>query len=234
MTEEFQLPKEGIKIFSPDAGWHSASEQSGPDETGSASSQREGAPDGRAAGWSDAMAEAMDPLPQDSWAGGEDDEPMTVGDHDGDHQAQLSPGAHDGQAFPASTGPMAASGQSAQVSHLSSPHAQAAALAEVGDSLHSLFVALQQPAVPSDVVEAGLSWRDVADQSRNLEDLLVQRMQLLDQLSLLERDIRLSREELLDALRSLAHQEQRNLESATMRASISSLAANVIAKKFSI
>jgi hypothetical protein len=112
------------------------------------------------------------------------------------------------------------------------PQTQAAALAKVGDSLESLFSAIQRSTV-SQVVEGNApSWRDVADISRQLEERLNNRQALLKELRSVDQEIRETRQDLLYTLNALSEYEQQNLQAASMRASISSVAAQVIAKRF--
>ncbi|NBT35073.1 MAG: hypothetical protein EBT03_05970 [Betaproteobacteria bacterium] len=199
MSNEFELPVEGIKIYSPEAGWRSGDTAA---EAAAQASQTGAAPLAAEA------PVAPPPRPQ---------------------EPSLASGSF-GAALEAAASAVA---EPIDIPLTYGAETQAAALAEVGDSLHGLFLALQSPASTGQMVDSGPSWRDVADLSRVLEDRLMARQSLIDQLSEVEGEIRQSREDLLGALRNLAHQEQRNLESATVRANISSLAANVIAKKFS-
>jgi hypothetical protein len=112
------------------------------------------------------------------------------------------------------------------------PQTQAAALAKVGDSLESLFNAIQRSTV-SQVIEGNApSWRDVADISRQLEERLNNRQELLKELRAVDQEIRETRQDLLYTLNALSEYEQQNLQAASMRASISSVAAQVIAKRF--
>lgn len=112
------------------------------------------------------------------------------------------------------------------------PQTQAAALAKVGDSLESLFSAIQRSTV-SQVIEGNApSWRDVADISRQLEERLNNRQELLKELRAVDQEIRETRQDLLYTLNALSEYEQQNLQAASMRASISSVAAQVIAKRF--
>jgi len=180
MSNEFELPTEGIKIYSPQKGWQ---DQPQTVEVESAPPSPEG-------------SEGQEALP--AW---------------GQRPSEAIP--------PASPHPVRLA------------HDQAAALAEVGGSLHALFEALQQPVLPANVIDSGPSWRDVADLSRFMEDRLAQREELLERLRDLEDEIRRARGGLLEALNLLAAQEQRNLEAAQVRADVSAMAAQVIAKRFS-
>lgn len=183
MSNEFELPTEGIKIYSPQKGWQDQPEAAQPPEEDA----REQAP-------------AQHPHETESI-----EQPYST-------------------SFSESTSPS----QAVQLAH-----DQAAALAQVGGSLHALFEALQQPLVPANVIEAGPSWRDVAELSRFMEDRLAERDELLSRLKAIEDEIRRARGGLLEALDLLAAQEQRNLEAAQVRADVSAMAAKVIAQRFS-
>jgi hypothetical protein len=112
------------------------------------------------------------------------------------------------------------------------PQGQAAALAKVGDSLDGLFTVIQRSTLANTVDGSAPSWRDVANISRHLEGRLNTRQQLLKELSSVDREIRNTRDDLLVTLKALSDFEQQNLQAASMRASISSVAARVIAKRF--
>lgn len=112
------------------------------------------------------------------------------------------------------------------------PQGQAAALAKVGDSLDGLFTVIQRSTLANTVDGSAPSWRDVANISRHLEGRLNTRQQLLKELSSVDREIRNTRDDLLVTLKALSEFEQQNLQAASMRASISSVAAGVIAKRF--
>ncbi len=112
------------------------------------------------------------------------------------------------------------------------PQGQAAALAKVGDSLDGLFTVIQRSTLANTVDGSAPSWRDVANISRHLEGRLNTRQQLLKELSGVDREIRNTRDDLLVTLKALSEFEQQNLQAASMRASISSVAARVIAKRF--
>jgi hypothetical protein len=177
MSNEFELPTEGIKIYSPQKGWQD-------------------------------QRQAVDSAPPSP-------------SYFVEPEPELEPDQIPAPDTPSRDLPVQLA------------HDQAAALAQVGGSLHALFEALQQPLTPSNVIDAGPSWRDVADLSRFMEDRLAQREELLAQLKGLEDDIRRARGGLLEALDLLAAQEQRNLEAAQVRADVSAMAAKVIAKRFS-
>ena len=112
------------------------------------------------------------------------------------------------------------------------PQTQAAALARVGDSLDSLFTVIQRATVHQVVDGNAPSWRDVANISRHLEDRLNTRQHLLKELHAVDQEIRETRQDLLLTLNALSEYEQQNLQAASMRASISAVAAKVIAKRF--
>ncbi len=112
------------------------------------------------------------------------------------------------------------------------PQGQAAALAKVGDSLDGLFTVIQRSTLANTVDGSAPSWRDVANVSRHLEGRLNTRQELLKELTKVDREIRDTRDDLLLTLKALSDFEQQNLQAASMRASISSVAARVIAKRF--
>ncbi|MGA0825690.1 MAG: hypothetical protein ACO3PJ_09150 [Burkholderiaceae bacterium] len=112
------------------------------------------------------------------------------------------------------------------------PQGQAAALAKVGDSLDGLFTVIQRSTLANSVDGSAPSWRDVANISRHLEGRLNTRQELLKELTKVDREIRDTRDDLLVTLKALSEFEQQNLQAASMRASISSVAARVIAKRF--
>ena len=112
------------------------------------------------------------------------------------------------------------------------PQGQAAALAKVGDSLDGLFTVIQRSTLANSVDGSAPSWRDVANISRHLEGRLNTRQELLKELTKVDREIRDTRDDLLLTLKALSEFEQQNLQAASMRASISTMAARVIAKRF--
>ncbi len=112
------------------------------------------------------------------------------------------------------------------------PQGQAAALAKVGDSLDGLFTVIQRSTLANTVDGSAPSWRDVANVSRHLEGRLNTRQELLKELTKVDREIRDTRDDLLLTLKALSDFEQQNLQAASMRASISSVAARVISKRF--
>lgn len=197
MSNEFELPTEGIKIYSPQKGWQDQP-QTLADEP------------------------AQSPLPEPQWSEPPSSEP------EWSEPEWTEPQADE----PSYTAEQPSPGQAA-AHPVRLAQDQAAALAEVGGSLHALFEALQQPLLPANVIDSGPSWRDVADLSRFMEDRLAEREELLTRLRGLEDEIRRARGGLLEALRLLAVQEQRNLEAAQVRADVSAMAAQVIAQRFS-
>lgn len=283
MDNQFELPKEGVRIYNPDSGWQSGPEPSvmqEPEEGSSGSVHSSG----RVAPSQDPR-DAHDP----EYDPEEDDE-----DEDASHQEaslldEAAPNAEDSvrtqeeandkvwaepvdtpipmpaqvtpQASPSgfksrrSNGqeriytvrqetpkpyprpPAAAPTEPSEASATSGaaalvPQTQAAALARVGDSLDSLFSAIQRSTLGQAVEGSAPSWRDVANISRHLEDRLNTRQNLLRELHSVDREIRETREDLLLTLNALSEYEQQNLQAASMRASISAVAAKVIAKRF--
>lgn len=286
MDNQFELPKEGLRIYNPDSGW-----QSGPGAKAYSEEKdrrKDRADPGDEIEEIDDMdqAETVDPaakqgeilqaenafLNDDTAASSE---PMMQGPSAEAEDFAPEPPSTEAEPEPSIatatpiTGPApsfrgrgrstskakayTARGQAAVDSHPKSsssvaqdlgstisadagtalvPQTQAAALAKVGDSLESLFNAIQRSTV-SQVVEGNApSWRDVADISRQLEERLNSRQELLKELRSVDQEIRETRQDLLYTLNALSEYEQQNLQAASMRASISSVAAQVIAKRF--
>jgi len=286
MDNQFELPKEGVRIYSPDSGW-----QSGPGAkayTAEKDRRTERAEPVDEIEEIDEIDQTETLDPADKQGGGLKAENTFVNDDiPGSTEPMLQgpePEAQDFNHEPVSTGAepepsiatatpitgpapsfrgrgrstskaraYTARGQGTVDSHPKSsssvhqdgessvsaeagtalvPQTQAAALAKVGDSLESLFNAIQRSTV-SQVIEGNApSWRDVADISRQLEERLNSRQELLKELRSVDQEIRETRQDLLYTLNALSEYEQQNLQAASMRASISSVAAQVIAKRF--
>lgn len=232
MSNEFELPTEGIKIYSPQKGWQDQPQTlvDGPPLS---------PPPGQDLGdrSEDHPSEGLDEEPEGELHAGTYSDPDARIDAESAGQTPQPP--PDQRASPLASESPDLPQQPLQQSpdqHAHSVelvHDQAAALAEVGGSLHALFEALQRPLVPSNVIDAGPSWRDVADLSYYMEDRLAEREELLARLRGIEDEIRGARGGLLEALAYLAAQEQRNLEAAQIRADVSAMAAQVIARRFS-
>jgi hypothetical protein len=241
MNNEFELPTEGVKIYSPEQGWQSAGQPQheaqdvrphdpdSPAEAASAQGLEEPLEEVRD---EDTVLVAEDPsipavdAPTASARVTEArlDEP----DDDAPRYEEIARMRAERTIDDSPLPPALAADQArAQVAQ-----GEAAALAQVGDSLNSLFLALQASAPGTDLTTRGPTWRDVADISRHMEECLSARQEALAQLANIERQIRDTREDLLETLRLLAAMEQQNLEAATVRANISALAANVISKRF--
>lgn len=267
MDNQFELPKEGLRIYNPDSGWQSGPGAKAYSEDKDAPGQQE------PFDASDEPEDQEDPAEADISA---QQQPTTenaqsalpepaIGEETGPAPEVLAPEpepvlaatapvtgpapslrgrrASKTKAYTArSQGAVDAFAKSAPVAQEIEypaelgaalvPQTQAAALAKVGDSLESLFSAIQRSTV-SQVIEGNApSWRDVADISRQLEERLNNRQALLKELRSVDQEIRETRQDLLYTLNALSEYEQQNLQAASMRASISSVAAQVIAKRF--
>lgn len=286
MDNQFELPKEGLRIYSPDSGW-----QSGPgakaytegkdrhkdrtepvdeieeiDETDHtetsdpADKQGEGLAAENAFVNDDITADTepmvqgpvpevqdFDPEPPSTEAEPEPSiaaaTPITGpapsfrgrGRSTSKAKAYTARGQGTVDSHPRSSSSIAQDGGSAVSADVGTalvPQTQAAALAKVGDSLESLFNAIQRSTVNQVIEGNAPSWRDVADISRQLEERLNSRQELLKELRSVDQEIRETRQDLLYTLNALSEYEQQNLQAASMRASISSVAAQVIAKRF--
>jgi hypothetical protein len=249
MNNEFELPTEGVKIYSPEQGWQSAGQpQHEAQDVRPHGTDGTDRPDGpvspaaSAASFEEPVEEvrdddtvlvAEDPSVQElevapAVSAYVNEERLPEADDDGPRYEEIARMRAERTIDDSPLPPALAADQArAQVAQ-----GEAAALAQVGDSLNSLFLALQASAPGTDLTNRGPSWRDVADISRHMEECLSARQEALAQLANIERQIRDTREDLLETLRLLAAMEQQNLEAATVRANISALAANVISKRF--
>ena len=75
------------------------------------------------------------------------------------------------------------------------------------------------------------TWKEVAELSRQMEEKLDLRREVLEKLSLLDEDIHDTRKSLLKTLKALGKTENDKLSAATVRASVSAMAIDVLAKK---
>ena len=100
----------------------------------------------------------------------------------------------------------------------------------VGDALEQLFETLNNSSSVNSP-DAQPTWREVAELSRILEEKLDARKNLLDQLSILDEDLHSTRKKLLLTLKKLGKFENEQLSAATIRASVSAMAIEVLAKK---
>ena len=75
------------------------------------------------------------------------------------------------------------------------------------------------------------TWKEVAELSRQMEEKLDLRREVLEQLSLLDQDLQDTRKSLLQTLKALGKTENDKLSAATVRASVSAMAIDVLAKK---
>ena len=100
----------------------------------------------------------------------------------------------------------------------------------VGDALEQLFETLNKTtsfSASSDMP----TWKEVAELSRQMEEKLDLRRDVLEKLSLLDEDIQDTRKSLLKTLKALGKTENDKLSAATVRASVSAMAIDVLAKK---
>ena len=281
MDNQFELPKEGVRIYNPDSGWqtgpaspiatspsnpagenehshdehdehdnhddaldegHNISEDnarwvtpSGAQSAAAAPSQF--APDPAEAGAAGSREMAPPVMPMPVTGTGFRSRRATNGDRVYTARAEPFVSGTSAQTVKPYPRPMA-SAQDAAAPHEEGssaplvPQTQAAALARVGDSLDSLFTVIQRATVHQVVDGNAPSWRDVANISRHLEDRLNTRQHLLKELHSVDQEIRETRQDLLLTLNALSEYEQQNLQAASMRASISAVAAKVIAKRF--
>ena len=100
----------------------------------------------------------------------------------------------------------------------------------VGDALEQLFETLNKTtsfSASSDMP----TWKEVAELSRQMEEKLDLRREVLEKLSLLDEDIQDTRKSLLKTLKAIGKTENDKLSAATVRASVSAMAIDVLAKK---
>ena len=101
----------------------------------------------------------------------------------------------------------------------------------VGDALEQLFETLNKSTSGISNSENNPTWKDVAELSRQLEEKLDLRREVLAKLSLLDEDLQETRKTLLKTLKTLGKTENEKLSAATVRASVSAMAIDVLAKK---
>ena len=101
----------------------------------------------------------------------------------------------------------------------------------VGDALEQLFETLNKSTSGLSDPEKSPTWKDVAELSRQLEEKLDLRREVLEKLSLLDEDLQETRKTLLKTLKTLGKTENEKLSAATVRASVSAMAIDVLAKK---
>ena len=101
----------------------------------------------------------------------------------------------------------------------------------VGDALEQLFETLNKSTNSSSPEVDIPTWKEVAELSRQMEEKLDLRREVLEQLSLLDEDIQDTRKTLLKTLKALGRTENDKLSAATVRASVSAMAIDVLAKK---
>jgi len=284
MDNQFELPKEGVRIYNPDSGWQTGPESPiAPSQTASAGASRRSheaydeddghddhddardnagdlaednahraSPSGAQNATRSPSEFAAEPI-ESPTAASEDTAPpvmpmpvtgtgfrsrrATNGDRVYTARAEPFVSGSSAQTVKPYPRPMASAQESAAPHEDNGgttlvPQTQAAALARVGDSLDSLFTVIQRATVHQVVDGNAPSWRDVANISRHLEDRLNTRQHLLKELHSVDQEIRETRQDLLLTLNALSEYEQQNLQAASMRASISAVAAKVIAKRF--
>ena len=173
MSESLELPKKGVKIYSPDDGWthdqnSSLSGDTGPTDNESTNLSTENATDN-----------SVDIKKNNSVT-----EPL---DENTKHLA-------------------------------------------VGDALEQLFETLNKTTSFSAASDMP-TWKEVAELSRQMEEKLDLRREVLEKLSLLDEDIQDTRRSLLKTLKALGKTENDKLSAATVRASVSAMAIDVLAKK---
>ena len=100
----------------------------------------------------------------------------------------------------------------------------------VGDALEQLFETLNKTTSFSPSSDMP-TWKEVAELSRQMEEKLDLRREVLEKLSLLDEDIQDTRKSLLKTLKALGKTENDKLSAATVRASVSAMAIDVLAKK---
>ena len=230
MNNEFELPTEGVKIYSPDQGWQSAGKAPKPDGMRPAEPSDVEDVDLKEGPDETDLDRLEDELVENSETVLLAEDAAIVAEESSEDPPRYEDLARlrehrtiDSDPLPPALAKDQARSQAAQ--------SEAAALAQVGDSLNSLFLALQQTS-GGEVATRGPNWRDVADISRHMEECLHERQEIIAKLAKVERQIRETRDDLLHTLKVLADMEQQNLEAATVRANISALAANVISKRF--
>ncbi len=100
----------------------------------------------------------------------------------------------------------------------------------VGDALEQLFETLNNSSAVNSS-EENPTWRDVAELSRVLEEKLDARKDILEKLAQIDEELHSTRKDLLITLKKLGKFENEQLSAATIRASVSAMAIEVMAKK---
>ena len=169
MSDTFEIPKKGVKIYSPDEGW---SEHLDPSKTASTTD-----------------ASLVDTKKTDDNPSSKNDEVITENN--------------------------------------SNPN-----IVAVGDALEQLFDTLNSSSTDETSPDSP-TWKDVAELSRQLEEKLDLRKEMLEKLSTLDEDLQITRKQLLGTLKKLGKYENDQLSAAPVRASVSAMAIEVLAKKLS-
>ena len=174
MSDSLELPKKGVKIYSPNEGWIDDQNND--------------------------LANTKDP------------------------QSIESTNLSSSKATDISTEEQKNSG----VTELSGTNAKPIA---VGDALEQLFDTLNKSTSGSTASDDNPTWKEVAELSRQMEEKLDLRREILEKLSVLDEDIHDTRKTLLKTLKALGKTENEKLSAATVRASVSAMAIDVLAKK---
>ena len=173
MSDSLELPKKGVKIYSPNDGWTH-------DQNSSLSG---------------------DPGPMDNESTNLSTENATDNSVDAKKNESVSEPLDE------------------SIEHLA-----------VGDALEQLFETLNKTTSFSTSSDTP-TWKEVAELSRQMEEKLDLRREVLEKLSLLDEDIQDTRKSLLKTLKALGKTENDKLSAATVRASVSAMAIDVLAKK---
>ena len=168
MSDTFEIPKKGVKIYSPESGW----------------------------------SEHIDPSKK-----------STVTDSS--------------VVEPAKSKDLSSKDDDQTTENSSNPN-----IVAVGDALEQLFDTLNNSSI-DDTTQDSPTWKDVAELSRQLEEKLDLRKEILEKLSTVDEDLQITRKQLLSTLKKLGKYENDQLSAATVRASVSAMAIEVLAKKLS-
>ena len=181
MKKTFEIPKKGVKVYSPDEGWSSSPIDSSKTKT--------------------------------------------------DNKNELSSSSEDTKEKNINkTHPTDEETNTIRSSEDSSNETGSNNMVAVGDALEQLFETLNNSSNINSP-DANPTWREVAELSRILEEKLDARKDILDQLSNIDEDLHSTRKKLLLTLKKLGKFENEQLSAATIRASVSAMAIEVLAKK---
>ena len=174
MSDSLELPKKGVKIYSPNEGWTHDQNSSLSDDAG----------------------------PTDNESSNLSTKNATSNSEDTEKNNSVTESS------------------SGNIKHLA-----------VGDALEQLFETLNKTTSFSASSDDMPTWKEVAELSRQMEEKLDLRREVLEKLSLLDEDIQDTRKSLLKTLKALGKTENDKLSAATVRASVSAMAIDVLAKK---